>query len=266
MRLTLDRMNLLRFFTIGAGVSLLAAWLWFTPPGLLGKADAIAYAVCHRIANRSFFLDDRQLPLCARCTGMYLGAMTGLLYQSRLGRNGGLPPIRIAIPLGILAVLFAIDGVNSYIHFFPNLPSLYTPHNWLRLATGTGLGIGISALLFPVFNQTLFPDWTTAPLLSSFRQFIPLAVTAAIVSASILSGNPLILYPLALLASITVLVVLGMVYSMVWIMIFKKENCFHSLRSAWLPMAAGFTTALAQIALMDELRFLWTHSWEGFKL
>ena len=30
-------------------------WLSYTPPGLLGKADAIGYAVCHRISARSFF-------------------------------------------------------------------------------------------------------------------------------------------------------------------------------------------------------------------
>ena len=28
---------------------LLFAWLLNTPPGLLGKADAVGYAVCHRI-------------------------------------------------------------------------------------------------------------------------------------------------------------------------------------------------------------------------
>ena len=30
---------------------LLVVWLILTPPGLLGKADAIGYAVCHRIAD-----------------------------------------------------------------------------------------------------------------------------------------------------------------------------------------------------------------------
>ena len=46
---------------------ILFGWLAYTPPGLLGKADAIGYSVCHRIAVRSFMLGDRQVPLCARC-------------------------------------------------------------------------------------------------------------------------------------------------------------------------------------------------------
>ncbi len=71
---------------------LLFGWLLNTPPGLLGKADAIGYAVCHRIDLRSFHLGDRQLPLCVRCSGMYLGAMLGLAYQALTRpRAGGFP-------------------------------------------------------------------------------------------------------------------------------------------------------------------------------
>ena len=60
-------------------VVVICIWGYFTPAGLLGKMDAIAYAVCHRIVQRSFSLGDRPLPLCARCTGMHLGAFFGLL-------------------------------------------------------------------------------------------------------------------------------------------------------------------------------------------
>ena len=63
----------------------LAAWLVNTPPGILGKADAVGYAVCHRIDERSFHIGDRQVALCARCTGMYLGAVLGLVFQFFLG-------------------------------------------------------------------------------------------------------------------------------------------------------------------------------------
>ena len=73
---------------------LLIGWLLNTPPGLLGKADAIGYAVCHRIDLRSFHLGDRQLPLCARCTGMYLGALLALMFQFFTGRRrSGAPPM-----------------------------------------------------------------------------------------------------------------------------------------------------------------------------
>src|SRR5512140_2838258 len=100
--------------------SVLFVWLVYTPAGLLGKADAIGYAVCHRIDARSFHLGDRQLPLCARCSGMYLGAVLGLVYQSALGRRrGGLPSWRVLAVLGLFVVAFGVDGINSYLHLFP---------------------------------------------------------------------------------------------------------------------------------------------------
>jgi len=42
---------------------LLLGWLLNTPEGLLGKADAVGYAVCHRIEARSFHLGERPIPL-----------------------------------------------------------------------------------------------------------------------------------------------------------------------------------------------------------
>src|SRR5262249_48603176 len=35
---------------------------------------AVGSAVCHQIDTRSFHLWQRQLPVCARCTGIYVGA------------------------------------------------------------------------------------------------------------------------------------------------------------------------------------------------
>ncbi len=45
--------------------------------------------VCHQQASRSFHLDATQLPVCARCTGLYTGASLGLLLALLLRRDGG---------------------------------------------------------------------------------------------------------------------------------------------------------------------------------
>jgi uncharacterized membrane protein len=247
-------------------VALIMVWLLETPGGLLGKADAIGYAVCHRIASRSFFISDREFPLCARCTGMYLGTMLGLIFQGKKGRFGGMPNLKIAIILGIFVVAFGIDGVNSYIHFFPKLPSLYTSQNWLRLLTGTGLGLGMAAVLAPIFNQTVWVEYQNSSPFANFWQFAGLVAAGLVLDGIVLWQNPLILYPLALISTITILVILTMIYSMIWIMIFHKENQYQTWKSAWFPILAGFTTALAQIAVMDLGRYLLTGTWNGFNL
>lgn len=40
---------------------------------------AIGGLICHQRPERSFFWGAHQFPVCARCTGLYLSAATGLL-------------------------------------------------------------------------------------------------------------------------------------------------------------------------------------------
>ena len=120
-------LRLLKILVPTLGLALLFFWLVETPAGLLGKMDAIGYAVCHRIEARSFHLGDRALPLCARCSGMYLGALLGILYQLPLRPRAGLPTRKVSFVLLVFLVAFAVDGINSYVHFFPQFPSLYNP-------------------------------------------------------------------------------------------------------------------------------------------
>src|ERR1041384_3751425 len=43
-------------------------------------------AVCHQLPERSFHLLGFPLAVCARCTGIYLGALTGLLLYPSVRR------------------------------------------------------------------------------------------------------------------------------------------------------------------------------------
>lgn len=241
-------------------------WLSYAPDGLLGKMDAVGYAVCHRIEARSFHLGDRAIPLCARCSGMQLGAMLAFVYQLQWGRKAKLPPLKILMPFGLFFIAFGVDGVNSYLHFFPNAPHLYEPNNTLRLLTGTGLGLGIGAVLYPVFNQTLWTDWEDQAALGSWKRLFALIGLGLLLDVIILSENVLFLYPLAVLSGLTVLFVLGICYTMIILLLFKKENEFTTVRSAWVPLLAGLTVAILQTYLIDIVRFNWTGTWGGFPL
>ncbi len=255
-----------KYLTIPVGFLIFIIWSIYTPAGLLGKADAVGYAVCHRISTHSLFLGTRQMPLCARCTGMYLGAILCLLFQAAQGRRGSLPSKGMYIVFGLLVLAFGIDGVNSYIHFFPQAPSLYQPQNWLRLVTGTGMGLTITAFLLPVFNQSIWTTWDTRPALGNWKQIVILLILTAVLILLILTGNPILLFPLALLSAGGVLMILTMVYSLVLVMLFKAENRFERLSQIWLPLVAGFTLAMLQIGAMDLGRFLLTRTWSGFSL
>lgn len=266
---SLRRSKLARFskvLLILTAVFVFGFWLVLTPDGLLGKADAIGYSVCHRIEARSFFIGDRQTPLCARCSGMYLGMLVSLLYLLRYGRRMEFPPLKITLPLSLFFLAFGVDGLNSFLQFFPNAPALYQPENYLRLATGAGLGMLVPLFLVPVFHQTMWANPVEKPVLERWGQVLPLLGLVALTALAVYSEIAWLLYPLAVLSAITVPVILGISYTLIWVMIAHKENQYTSLKQAWIPLLAGFTTAMLQIGLIDLLRFQFTGTWAGFQL
>jgi uncharacterized membrane protein len=254
-------------FVVG-GLALLAfvSWALNTPAGLLGKADAIGYAICHRIDLRSFHLGDRQLPLCARCTGIYLGALLGMVTMAALGRghSGGLPRRPVLLALIGFVGLMGIDGVNSYLTFFPGLPHLYEPQNWLRLITGTLNGLALAGLIYPILNQTLWRDWKDQPVLRGFRELGLLLVLAAVMIALVLSDNPIALLPLALLSVVGVLALIVALNTTVLLLVARRENRVVGWTGAIVPLLAGFTLAMIEIGMVDLIRFSIFHTWSGF--
>ncbi len=244
----------------------IVTWWIETPAGLLGKADAIGYAVCHRIEVRSFFLEDRPLPLCARCSGMYLGVVAGILFQLICyPRKGGMPGWKTGIPFIIFVLAFGIDGLNSYLHLFPGLPGAYEPNNVLRLITGTGMGISISAVLVPAFNQSVWKHWDSGSIFTSWRGYVGIIGIPFTFSSLILYNNPFFRYNLALISAAGVLMVLSMVYAIIWLMVFHKDNQAEGWRQLVLPLCAGLLTAIIQIGAIDWLRYALTGTWAGFK-
>jgi uncharacterized membrane protein len=258
--------RLVHVMAVIAGVVLLI-WLVDTPPGILGKADAVGFAVCHRIEERSFQVNGRQMPLCARCTGMYLGAMLGLVFQfMKSSRGVGLPPRKLMVIFCLIALIWGVDGLNSYLHLFPNAPSLYEPTNIMRLLTGTGMGLVVSVLLYPAFNQTVWVEWNEHPVIADFRSMGGLLLLAVLADGLVLTGYAWVLYPIALITSAGVLVLLSMVYSMVFLILFKVENRIYNVNQLVLPILVGFILAIGQIGIMDWGRFFITGNWSGFRV
>ena len=256
--------HLLPLLAVGVAALVFISWVLNTPEGLLGKADAVGYAICHRIDLRSFHLGSRQLPLCARCTGIYLGVMGGILALAVLGRGraGGLPRGGVLYVLLGFTALMGIDGVNSYLTFFPHLPHLYEPQNWLRLTTGALNGLTVAAFIVPVFNQTVWSNWDER-LAVSWRELGALILVGAVMIGLVLIENPIILYPLALLSALGVVVLLTALFTSILLIVTRRANRAVNWRGAFLPLVIGFTLAMLQIGLVDALRYAVFQSWGG---
>jgi uncharacterized membrane protein len=252
----------------GLAVALLVVWLWHTPPGLLGKADAVGYAICHRIDERSFHIGGRQLPLCARCTGTFLGAVLGVaaMLVMRRSRAGRLPPVAVLVALALFIIVMGIDGVNSYLTLLPGLPHLYQPQNWLRLVTGMFEGVALGLLVWPIFNQTFWQDWEDRPAVANLRELGFIAVAAVGLIGLVLSDNAWVLYPLALLSAAGVIMMLTLLDTVILTIITRRENRVENWKAAVLPLLAGATVALVQVAVIDAGRFAVFGTWGGLVL
>jgi uncharacterized membrane protein len=232
----------------------------------LGGLDYAGYAVCHRITERSFTVAGRQLPLCARCTGMYLGVALSFLVLGLAGRFkwAKLPPSKIMGVFVGFVVVMGIDGVNSYSHFFPDIPHVYEPQNWLRLVTGMGTGLAMGVFIFPAMAQTLWRDYQWRPVLIGFREFFWLVALALIVALLVLSNQPLLLYVLGVVSALGVVAILTVINSMMMLLVTRRDARSVRWREAAVPLAIGLALAVLEIAGVSYLRFDLTGTMTGF--
>ena len=254
-----------------AAIAAVIAWFIIAPEGALGKLDAIGYAVCHRIDARSFQIDERQLPLCARCTGEFYAAGIALLFQAIVsGRSSKLPSRGVIAILFAFFVAFGIDGSNSYLYLLKQtsggleqIPNLYIPNQTLRLFTGSGMGIALAAMLYPVINQSLWRTLDDRPALDGKKLGILTAIII-VINLLVLTDSPIVLYPIAYLSALGTLSLLVIVFGLLWTIIMKQDNTFESPRQLWLAFASGLTLALLLILSIDLLRLSFTGTWNGF--
>ena len=98
---------LARALTLGAvsWVVLVLAGPWALGSDSLASAAAYLYAaagrVCHQLSDRSFAIGEVQLPVCARCFGLYLSGAIGAV----LAWFGAAQPVRRARPLLLVVAI-----------------------------------------------------------------------------------------------------------------------------------------------------------------
>ena len=126
--------------TLGWAAALpLAAFAASRPHASLWYAFAfIVYGVgsivCHQLPARSFHLWAAQMAVCARCTGIYVGAALGVLPMR-------LPPVRSTFSaLAVAAIPTSATLVYEW-------TGGQMPSNWIRAAAGVPIGFVVAALV-----------------------------------------------------------------------------------------------------------------------
>ena len=240
-----------------ASVVVIAVFFLFPPVTILDKTHLIGYAICHQIPHRTIHIDGTPLPLCARCTGIYLGALMGLTGLTLLKRYRftDFPPAPVLLMLVSFIVIMGFDGVNSYLTLL-RLPHLYEPQNWLRLTTGTFNGLAMSVIVFPVISGALWHASLVKPepVLRSFKALVPFLIGGAIIIAIVLWQQPFLLYPITILSTLGVVLMLGIVSTGLIVIVTRREGNARTWRDVILPAAMGLAVSFLMIGGMDWLR------------
>jgi uncharacterized membrane protein len=230
-------------------------FLLVTPADLWGKLDTVGYAICHQIPERSFSFQERPLPLCARCTGTFSAALLVVLAAAARGRGRAshLPPFRVALVLLGFVLVWAVDGLNSYLALI-DMPHVYQPRNDLRFITGSLNGIALGNLVLPIFNLSMWRQPRPQPNLKNLRE---LAFLVGLVGlfGGVMLGIDGPLYLLAAGAStLGVLTMLTAINSIIVLILLKWENRATKTSQALVAVLAGLALSLVMVLGVGAVR------------
>jgi uncharacterized membrane protein len=84
--------------------------------------NSLKFAICHQMPERSFKYKGRQFPLCARCTGIFIGYFTFPIFQLQIIKPSLLLIILLSIPM-------FVDSITQSMNYRES-------NNILRVITG----------------------------------------------------------------------------------------------------------------------------------
>lgn len=95
---------------------------------------------CHQKSDRSFFIGNYQFPICARCTGIFVGYIIGVI-------------IYPYIKLNALAIAFALGLM--FIDWYLQYKNIISSTNLRRLFTGLLCGTAYIQIIINIFIKLI---------------------------------------------------------------------------------------------------------------
>jgi len=113
----------------------------------------VGSVVCHQIPERSFYWAGHQLPVCARCTGLYVSGTVGLIAWLAVKTARRWRPIAID-PRAALRVL-VIAAIPTALSLATGLLSVWNGSNVTRAVLAIPLGGVAGAIVAAVGTKDL---------------------------------------------------------------------------------------------------------------
>jgi hypothetical protein len=151
---------------------------------------------------------------------------------------------------------WAVDGINSFVSLLRGTSLLWETTNTIRLATGTGCGLGIAMVLYPVGQWVTYGEVDPRPVLSEPWQLAIMLVVGGAWVALLLAWRTAPHVPVSWALGLTVIASLGLVNGLLAHMVRQRAPDRRGLRTTSLLWAVGHGAAMGEMAAIALLR-LW---------
>jgi len=120
-------------------------------------AVALVYVVgsviCHQRPDRSFFWDGQQLPVCARCTGLYLSGAVAFALWWALRFLRSAPPIAWTPATALRAITVA--AIPTAVSWTSGVLGVWDGSNLTRALLAVPLGVAAGGVVAAVSSRDL---------------------------------------------------------------------------------------------------------------
>ena len=224
----------------------------------MGIVWFLCSGICHQMADHSLHFQGQALPLCARCTGLFVAFALSMLWYRLAGRSrhGGMPRGGALATSALLLAVWALDGANSLGHMLSGGGWLYAPSNALRLITGLAAGVALATFFWPVMQWSLWADADDEPATRSLTDLLgPLGVVC--LTGALMWFLPLAPYALWLVVAFgSVVLTFAAANGVLALLVLGREGRLsHPLEAVpyWLPGVAAFALETGTVALLRRL-------------
>ena len=207
--------------------------------------------LCHQIPDRTLVALGLYYPVCARCTGIYLGfvvALAVLFFLYRGAQRSGIPrwPFFIVAALASAGMLF--DVVSAQLMFRDT-------SNLIRLATGTLFGASLGVIAYLMLVDALAAAASNRPVLGDVR-----GLTGWLTGALITVVVTYFVLPLAgplgpILTAVSIVITFSAVATACVGLAPRFRRSVHSVRTAAAPSLIGLVLGAGGILLAKALQF-----------
>jgi len=213
--------------------------------------ERIGYAVCHQLPEKSIFIEGKQLPVCARDTGIYFGSLISLFFVllSKRRRSNSIPVPYISFTFVFFMLLMGVDAVSSYVGFRETT-------NSIRLLTGLLVGISLPLFMYPILIDNLLGEHDEEHILKSWYELLLLLFLVISSYLLILYFNVQLYYPVAFATVIGIGALHFLLLCTLISFFVFNFNIKSNIKKALLIFPQSFILLFAEFVILTKLHNL----------